>query len=79
MILSFVFCFCQCFFFLFLSQLHSALSVVCYYARGQEIGKYCPTLTAPLGDMGSRHRQKYKPCRQLRINRNGLIVLCRMV
>ena len=29
--------------------------------------------------MGGHHRQKYKPCRQLRINRNGLIVLCRMV
>ena len=24
-----------------------------------------------LQSMGSRHRQKYKPCRQLRINRNG--------
>ena len=29
--------------------------------------------------MGGHHRQKYKPCRQLRINQNGLIVLCRMV
>ena len=44
---SFVFCFCQCFCYVlklhcFNSQLHSALSVVCYHARGQEIGKYCP-------------------------------------
>ena len=29
--------------------------------------------------MGGHHRQKYKPCRQLRMNQNGLIVLCRMV
>ena len=33
---------------------------------------------AVLGNIG-HHRQKYKPCRQLRINRNGTIVLYRMV
>ena len=39
----FVFCFCHVLKLRsFNSQLHSALSVVCYYARGQEIGKYCP-------------------------------------
>ena len=38
----FVFCFCHVLKLRsFNSQLHSALSVVCYYARGQEIGKYC--------------------------------------
>ena len=41
----FLFCFCFCHVWKlrsFNSQLHAALSVVCYHARGQEIGKYCP-------------------------------------
>ena len=42
-LLSFVFCFCHVLKLCsFNSQLHSALNVVGYHARGQEIEKYCP-------------------------------------
>ena len=46
----FRFCFCFCHVLKlrsFNSQLHSALSVVGYHDRGQEIGKYCP-LSGPI-------------------------------
>ena len=43
----FLFLLCSCFCHVlnlrsFNSQLHSALSVVGYHARGQDVGKYCP-------------------------------------
>ena len=78
--LPFVFLFCSCRVLKlhsFNSQLHSALSVVGYYARGQEMEKYCP-LPEPIRLQDSQDTARSRSKKEM-IEINGIHIELRFI